>query len=242
MVTVSKMAKDTGLPLAGARFKLTGPRGKNPHGYGKELVTDENGILSFDGLDYGVDYTLRETAAPKGYALDPTEHKVQVKDDSEPVKNLRFYNRLSTANIKLLKTDGDGRPLSGVRFGLCDLLGKCVVLPDSDSGGLIGFSVVRGREYVLRELDTVAGYALLPQPVRFGVDGDGAVSVADGGVDSVSVGRSGGYSVLRVVNYRQGRVPLSGGFGFYWFVLPGCLVLAAGVFVLFKFKREGELG
>ena len=38
------------------------------------LKTDENGEAFKDGLEYGT-YLVRETAAPNGYVLDPTERK-----------------------------------------------------------------------------------------------------------------------------------------------------------------------
>ena len=38
------------------------------------LKTDENGEAFKDGLEYGT-YLVRETAAPNGYVLDPTEKK-----------------------------------------------------------------------------------------------------------------------------------------------------------------------
>lgn len=66
-ILVTKTAKNHNLgggqhPLAGATFTVNGV----------SHVTDANGQACFDGLTIGTQYTVTETAAPSGYAIDTT--------------------------------------------------------------------------------------------------------------------------------------------------------------------------
>src|SRR6266571_211672 len=66
-ILVTKTAKNHSLgagdhPLAGATFTVNGV----------SHVTDANGQACFDGLTIGTTYTVTETAAPSGYAIDTT--------------------------------------------------------------------------------------------------------------------------------------------------------------------------
>ena len=58
-------AADSNQVLAGAIFRLT-----NDKGYSKELMTDANGLITFDNLKLGR-YWLTEIKAPAGYTINP---------------------------------------------------------------------------------------------------------------------------------------------------------------------------
>nr|WP_240032084.1 SpaA isopeptide-forming pilin-related protein [Lacticaseibacillus paracasei] len=58
-------AADSNQVLAGAIFRLT-----NDKGYSKELMTDANGLITFDNLKLGR-YWLTEVKAPAGYTINP---------------------------------------------------------------------------------------------------------------------------------------------------------------------------
>ena len=60
-------------PLQGAEFTLTSKDGKVT----KTVTTDAKGLMKITGLDAG-EYTLKETKAPAGYKLDPTEVTVKI--------------------------------------------------------------------------------------------------------------------------------------------------------------------
>ncbi len=72
-ILVTKTAKNHNLgagqhPLAGATFTVNGV----------SKQTDANGHACFDGLTIGTAYTVTETAAPAGYAIDTTSQSVTV--------------------------------------------------------------------------------------------------------------------------------------------------------------------
>jgi uncharacterized surface anchored protein len=71
---VTKVSSKTGNPvLAGAKFSVTGPGN-----FSQELTTGADGTACVDGLVFG-SYSVTETAAPPGYAIDDTTaHTVNV--------------------------------------------------------------------------------------------------------------------------------------------------------------------
>ena len=76
--------------LPGAEFTLTREDGKT-----YTTVSDDNGYLSFTGLDAGT-YTLQETKAPEGYSLN---------DAQIPVEITATYNEDGTLNNYVIKVN-----------------------------------------------------------------------------------------------------------------------------------------
>ena len=231
-ITVSKLSKETGKALAGAEFTLTKPDGST-----QKLVTNEVGLATFTGLDFGKKYAVQETKAPSGYLVSDEVSKVTLTGDNPTVTFVR-YNQRAEVEIELHKVSDEGEPMAGVVFELSR---------EGDSGdtqtlttgkdGKVKFKVLPGQNYTLKETQTNRGYALLPQPVKFTVDGDGKVTVVSGKGDVNTV--SGGDGSLTVTNYPEGKLPLSGYAGALEVLLLGCLVLGiAIVFTLFERKRK----
>ncbi len=71
--------------LPGAEFTLTRADGKT-----YTTVSDENGYLSFTGLDAGT-YTLQETKAPEGYSLNDTKIPVEITATYNEDGTLKSY-------------------------------------------------------------------------------------------------------------------------------------------------------
>ncbi len=67
---------ELGEPLDGAEFELTGK-----DGFSMTKTSDEDGIITFEELDWGT-YTLKETKAPGGYRLLTSERTIKISDDS----------------------------------------------------------------------------------------------------------------------------------------------------------------
>ena len=231
-ITVSKLSEETGKALAGAEFTLTKPDGST-----QKLVTNEVGLATFTGLDFGKEYAVQETKAPEGYLVSDEVSKVTLTGDNPTVTFVR-YNQRAEVEIALHKVSDKGESLSGVVFELSreGVSGPAQVLT-TGADGIVKFKVLPGQNYVLKETQTNKGYALLPQPVKFTVDGNGKVTVISGKGNVNTV--SGGDRSLTVTNYPEGKLPLSGYAGALEVLLLGCLVLGiAIVFTLFERKRK----
>ena len=90
--SVQKTKEGDGKPLAGAKFKLWAALGRNfeivetEHTTqvttGAELVTDENGIITFDNLPVNYNFYLEETETAPGFALPNYMWIVQIRPTS----------------------------------------------------------------------------------------------------------------------------------------------------------------
>jgi hypothetical protein len=65
-IKITKTSTKGGAALAGATFRITGP-----NSYDQSFTTDSNGLICVDSLAFG-SYSITETAAPTGYAIDGT--------------------------------------------------------------------------------------------------------------------------------------------------------------------------
>ena len=234
-ITVSKLAKETGKALAGAEFTLTKPDGSII----QTLTTNEVGLATFTGLTLGATYRVQETKAPDGYRLEEDNPVMEVTPTGDnPSFTFVRYNQRAEVEIELNKVSDEGKPMAGVVFELSREGDSAAVQTlTTGSDGKVKFKVLPGQNYILRETQTNRGYALLPQPVKFTVDGDGKVTVASGKGNVNTV--SGGNGSLTVINYPEGKLPLSGYAGALEVLLLGCLVLGiAIVFTLFERKRK----
>ena len=180
---------------------------------------------------------MQETKAPEGYLVSDEVSKVTLTGDNPTVTFVR-YNQRAEVEIALHKVSDKGEAMSGVVFELSREgdSGPAQVLT-TGADGIVKFKVLPGQNYVLKETQTNKGYALLPQPVKFTVDGNGKVTVISGKGNVNTV--SGGDRSLTVTNYPEGKLPLSGYAGALEVLLLGCLVLGiAIVFTLFERKRK----
>ena len=78
---------------AGATFTLTNNDTQKVY----TAITDENGYMTFTGLDAGT-YTLVETVAPEGFTLDTQTHTVEISAK---------YNEDGTLSSYTIKIDGE---------------------------------------------------------------------------------------------------------------------------------------
>ncbi|WP_278866544.1 SpaA isopeptide-forming pilin-related protein [Varibaculum cambriense] len=232
-ITVSKLSKETGKPLAGAEFTLKDKTDNTE----RSLTTNEVGLATFTGLPFGHDYELRESKPPDGYLISNAVEPISLTADN-PVITFKRYNELSETEVELNKVSDTGTAIEGVVFELSEegASGAAQTLT-TDKNGKVKFKVTPGQNYTLKEIQTSRGYALLPQPVNFTVDGNGNVTIISGKGNVNTV--KGGNGSLTVTNYPEGNLPLSGYAGSLEVLLLGCLVLGiAIVFTLFERKRK----
>lgn len=116
-------APQVGTALEGAEYKVVDANGRAHLG-----TTDENGLVTFDRLPFGV-VSVTETKAPEGYRLDATKHEYHVGSAGMPASGVIEYepddlSELVVAfDLDLVKyrdtgADGSGLqdPAEGVEF------------------------------------------------------------------------------------------------------------------------------
>ena len=227
--------------VAGAKFALyKGSRVDEANKVGEYTVGE--GGLEISDLQVNQSYTLKEVAAPAGYELNPDTTVFKVFADGKVgglngkrykyFDNNEFYFpnlKVQTIDISLNKVSDKDTPLENVKFDLyeADNLDKPLQTITTGNDGKANLTVMPGRKYRLVETQTYPGYALLPQAIEFQVEPNGTVTIdqANGNVNTVT----GGDKTLKVVNYPEGKLPLSGQSGFLVVLLSGLSLLLVGV-------------
>ncbi|MFR9286333.1 prealbumin-like fold domain-containing protein, partial [Varibaculum cambriense] len=137
--------------------------------------------------------------------------------------------KVQTIDISLNKVSDKDTPLENVKFDLYEADNPDKPLQNITTGndGKANLTVMPGGKYRLVETATAPGYALLPQAIEFQVDANGTVTIdkQNGNVNTVT----GGDKTLKVVNYPEGKLPLSGQSGFLVVLLSGLSLLLVGV-------------
>ena len=237
--------------IAGAKFALyKGSRVDEANKVG-EYTVGEGGVEISD-LQVNQSYTLKEVEAPAGYELNPDTTVFKVFADGKVgglngkrykyFDNNEFYFpnlKVQTIDISLNKVSDKDTPLENVKFDLyeADNLDKPLQTITTGNDGKANLTVMPGRKYRLVETQTYPGYALLPQAIEFQVDANGTVTIdkQNGNANTVT----GGDKTLKVVNYPEGKLPLSGQSGFLLVLLSGLsLLLVAVAISLVGRKRQ----
>ncbi|QFQ75867.1 SpaA isopeptide-forming pilin-related protein [Liquorilactobacillus mali] len=154
-ITVEKTDSDTGHALAGATFDLYKDDGTLVK---SGLMTDENGEISYSGLNAGKYYVL-EKDAPAGYELDRTKHEFTV-DGSDIQQKISVKDAETTGSVILTKTDSDtGKALTGATFDLYNADGTKVASGlTTDNKGQITYDDLKPGDYYFVETAAPAGY------------------------------------------------------------------------------------
>lgn len=239
--------------LEGAKFVLyKGQKVDEANRLG-EYVVGEDG-LEISDLQVNEYYTLQEVEAPAGYERNTNAAVLKVKSDGVVQRRIskiyrdlvdnEFYfpnlkEPIQTIDIALNKVSDKDIPLENVKFDLYEAANpeKPVQNITTGNDGKATLTVMPGVKYRLVETQTYPGYALLPQAIEFQVDANGTVTIdkQNGNVNTVT----GGDKTLKVVNYPEGKLPLSGHAGSLQVLLIGLsLLLAAVTITLFERKRN----
>ena len=239
--------------VAGAKFVLyKGQKVDEAKKVGEYIVGKDG--LEISDLQVNEYYTLKEVEAPAGYEVNPNAAGLRVKSDGvvgrrvskvyRDLVNNEFYfpnlkEPIQTIDIALNKVSDKGTALENVKFDLyeADNLDKPVQNITTGKDGKANLTVTPGGKYRLVETETVSGYALLPQAIEFQVAANGTVTIdkQNGNVNTVTSGDK----TLKVVNYPEGKLPLSGQSGFLVVLLSGLSLLLVGVAIsLLGRKRQ----
>lgn len=158
-VQLAKVDADTGVSLAGAKFKYV------IDGVEKEGTTNANGLLNINDILDGKKVTITEMVAPTGYVLNSTPQTVTVKA-GETIK-VKFTNKKIMGSVKLLKyadedwqTGAKNTFLENAEFTLFKADGTTKVQTQTTNAkGELTFSNVEyGFGYIIRETSTPEGY------------------------------------------------------------------------------------
>ena len=157
----------------------------NPYGEGQATATsDANGLVTFIGFE-AKNYVIKELTAPTGYQLSTDIITVSASElsdatnlvvDKGNVVNKPFTSipptpptvdkpELKLYSIQLHKVNAEGVALAGAVFGLFEADGTTPVAnpygegqatATSDKDGLVTFTGLEARDYVVRELTAPA--------------------------------------------------------------------------------------
>ncbi|HEL2733264.1 TPA: discoidin domain-containing protein [Streptococcus suis] len=166
-------------PLQGAVFTLSRD-GKVV----RRVTSDSDGILNIRDV-YGGTYKLREVSAPEGYALDPTEKEIVIRNADNITIDGRPYNANTPPEIVNTKyislqidkyTQGETRRLKGAVFRLRSKENNrySVTLGENTSSATFLFTNLAKGTYVLEELTAPAGYKKIT-PIEIEVYEDAGV-------------------------------------------------------------------
>lgn len=151
-------------PMTGAKYGLFKEDGKLV----KEFMLDNKLTATLDKLELG-NYFWKETVAPIGYKLDPTEHKVELtyKDQNTPViiKDVTSSDDVIRMNLdgqKLIQNETNEIFKNGVEFTLTNKrTEETKVVTTSTLDGKKGYFLFADMaidDYVLTETKGVEGY------------------------------------------------------------------------------------
>ena len=166
----------------------------NPYGEGQATATsDANGLVNFVGFE-AKNYVVKELTAPEGYQLSTDVIKVSASElkaatnlvvDKGTVVNKPFTSipptpptvdkpELKLYSIQLHKVNNEGKPLVGAVFGLFEADGTTPVAnpygegqatATSDANGLVTFTGLVAKDYVVKEITAPEGYQLSEETI-----------------------------------------------------------------------------
>ena len=166
----------------------------NPYGEGQATATsDANGLVSFVGFE-AKDYVVKELTAPEGYQLSTASIAVSATElsaasdlvvDKGNVVNQPFTEipptppvvekpELILYSIQLHKVNNEGKALAGAVFGLFEADGVTPVAnpygegqatATSDANGLVTFTGLEAKDYVVKEITAPEGYQLSEEAI-----------------------------------------------------------------------------
>ncbi len=155
-ISVYKLDKETGKPLAGAVFELFSVAADGTRTSVDKQTSDKNGLAMFKDVEEG-NYIIKEIAAPAGYKLVENELAVTVDYDIQTSYSFVVENELdeTSPEITISKVDSKtGDALEGAEFTLFDASGTEDLegpLTTDAEGKVTLKNIAYGETYVIRE-------------------------------------------------------------------------------------------
>lgn len=157
MVTIRKTDRNTGMPLAGAHFRLETANGNAVAG-GNDLITDNEGMVYLTGLAAG-NYKLIETQAPENYILDNDALTFNLTQETE--NKMFSVTNSRPGSIVVYSRSSKGEPLPGTHFELYDSDNHRLTSPVvTNAEGYVTFTDVPPGTYTVVATRATDGYVL----------------------------------------------------------------------------------
>ena len=167
---VNERQKIRGLKVDTAGQALTGAAFSLINADTGEIVdvaaSDEKGEFYLTGFGYG-DWIIRETVAPEGF--NRMEDVLIHVDEDWKAPNVLLLTDIPN-HYEFIKVDEDGCPMEGVRFALEDEDGNVLRELASGENGVVRADDLKPGVYVIREIETQAGYRLTEETIRVVID------------------------------------------------------------------------
>ena len=173
---VNKRQKIRGLKVDTAGQALTGAAFSLINADTGEIVdvaaSDEKGEFYLTGFGYG-DWIIRETVAPEGF--NRVEDVLIHVDEDWKAPNTLLFTDIPN-HYEFVKVDEDGCPMEGVKFALEDEDGNVLRELASGEDGIVRADDLKPGVYIIREIETQAGYRLTEETIRVVIDENYIVS------------------------------------------------------------------
>lgn len=129
-------------------------------------ASDEKGEFYLTGFGYGV-WIIRETVVPEGF--NRVEDVLIHVDEDWKAPNTLLFTDIPN-HCEFIKVDEDGCPMEGVKFALEDEDGNVLRELASGEDGIVRADDLKPGVYVIREIETQAGYRLTEETIRVVID------------------------------------------------------------------------
>ena len=129
-------------------------------------ASDEKGEFYLTGFGYG-DWIIRETVAPEGF--NRVEDVLIHVDEDWKAPNALLLTDIPN-HYEFIKADEDGCPMEGVKFALEDEDGNTLRELASGEDGIVHADDLKPGVYIIREIETQAGYRLTEETIRVVID------------------------------------------------------------------------
>ena len=167
---VNERQKIRGLKVDTAGQALTGAAFSLINADTGEIVdvaaSDEKGEFYLTGFGYG-DWIIRETVVPEGF--NRVEDVLIHVDEDWKAPNTLLFTDIPN-HYEFVKVDEDGCPMEGVKFALEDEDGNVLRELASGEDGIVHADDLKTGVYVIREIETQAGYRLTEETIRVVID------------------------------------------------------------------------
>ena len=167
---IKKVDGSTG--LAGAEFHVTGP-----NDFDETYTTPSSGVIKVTNLRGAGTYTVQETKAPSGYALDSTKYTVEVQNGGEQV--VLTVQNSKKASLRIVKRDAlTGETLAGAVFTVRNIDTGWVSDVTTGDSGIVTVSDLQPGSYEVTEKSPPPGYQPSENPTRsIQIEADGLVEL-----------------------------------------------------------------